>query len=124
MVRNLIARILGGGGGAAPAAPAGPLPAALPRVAANPHAAVSITPGAPCCDAAANLRGQRLLMASAPRLPLAECSNPAGCRCRFQKHADRRDEVGDRRIAGLLQMNAWYGGSERRDRKGRRGKDD
>lgn len=123
MVRKLVARILGGGRDAAPAEPARPSSAMLPRNPASEFAAVSITPGSPCCSAVAQLRGQRMLQASAPRLPLAGCSRPQDCKCRFQKHADRRGEDDDRRIAGLLQMSSWYAGSERRNKRGRRSGD-
>jgi hypothetical protein len=64
-----------------------------------------------------------MLQASAPSLPLDACSRPDGCNCRYQKHSDRRGEDDDRRIAGLLQMSAWYAGSERRNKRGRRSGD-
>ena len=40
----------------------------------NPYHAVSIVPGAACCNAARELRFQRFLSKEAPPLPLASCT--------------------------------------------------
>lgn len=42
------------------------------------------------CEAARALAGQRFLSTEAPPLPLADCSKPDDCRCRYSKHGDRR----------------------------------
>lgn len=44
------------------------------------------------CDAARALEGVRFLADDAPMLPLSDCSNPAGCRCKYQHFDDRRTE--------------------------------
>ena len=44
------------------------------------------------CDAAQALKGVRFLADDAPMLPLSDCSNPAGCRCKYQHYDDRRTE--------------------------------
>jgi hypothetical protein len=48
-------------------------------------------PGA--CDAARGLANVRFLADEAPMLPLSNCSNPAGCRCKYQHYDDRRTEA-------------------------------
>ena len=46
-----------------------------------------------CCDAVKALSGQRFLSEEAPLLPLAECSNPQGCRCVYEHFDERRDNL-------------------------------
>ncbi len=82
--------------------------------------AVSILASGQCCQAAKLLQGTRLLAVEAPNLPLPECSMPSQCRCRFQKHADRRASDDDRRLPSTMVRSAWYGGDERRKSRGRR----
>ena len=91
------------------------------KAAAGQCGGVSLITGSPCCAAAAKLAGKRMLMSEAPALPLPDCTHHS-CRCRFDKHRDRRDGE-DRRLAGMLQTSAWYGGSEKRGSKGRRSDD-
>lgn len=62
----------------------------------NPWHAVSIIAGVQCCEAATKLAGRRYLARSSnaaserpPPLPVPGC-DAAGCRCRYQHHADRR----------------------------------
>ena len=45
------------------------------------------------CDAARDLENVRFLADDAPMLPLRDCSNPAGCRCKYQHYDDRRTEA-------------------------------
>jgi hypothetical protein len=45
---------------------------------------------------------------------------PAQCKCRFQKHSDRRAGDDDRRLQGATQRSIWYGGEEKRGTRGRR----
>ena len=80
--------------------------------------AVAISSTGTCCLAAKNAAGKRYLMRAAPRLPLAECSMPENCACKFRKNSDRRE--GDRRLFGGSGINRWFGGTDNRLRKSRR----
>jgi hypothetical protein len=80
--------------------------------------AVSVTPSLLCCEAATRAAGRRVLLREAPRLPLAACTMPTGCACKFRKDADRRDS--DRRLFGEIETNRWFAGPESRKRGGRR----
>lgn len=80
--------------------------------------AVGISSTGVCCLAAKNVAGKRFLMRAAPRLPLAECSMPENCACKFRKNSDRRE--GDRRLFGGSGTNRWYVGTDNRQRKSRR----
>jgi hypothetical protein len=82
--------------------------------------AVSILAAARCCEAAEAVRSRKFLSKEAPALPLAECTKPAECKCRFQKHDDRRTGDDDRRLLGSSQRSVWYGGQEKRGTRGRR----
>jgi hypothetical protein len=75
--------------------------------------AVSIICRAPSCEAARSPSGQRRLLAQESCLPLADCSMPKLCKCRFQKYADRRADD-DRRMLGSTQRGALFGIKERR----------
>ena len=58
----------------------------------NPFHAVSIVLDKRCaCAAAQEVAGKRYLASEAPRLPLLTC-NQAVCTCRYQHHADRRED--------------------------------
>jgi hypothetical protein len=59
--------------------------------------AVGIRCAENACAAVQALRQRRYLSREAPRLPLADCTNPAGCHCRYRHFEDRRD--GPRRDA-------------------------
>jgi hypothetical protein len=52
--------------------------------------AISIVAAPGACAQVKALTGVRLLSVEAPRLPMVGCTNPDGCRCRFQHHEDRR----------------------------------
>lgn len=55
---------------------------------------VSIRPDkVSACEAARNLENLRFLADEAPMLPLSDCSNPSGCRCRYQHYDDRRTDA-------------------------------
>ena len=84
--------------------------------------AVAIVSSSLCCAAVKALRGQRKFCAEAPRLPLADCTTPGQCRCRFEKYADRRDGD-DRRPLAASVRGAWYGGAEKRSSSIRRATD-
>ncbi len=92
--------------------------AAKPATAAKDYRAVSVTPGMKCCSAAHEIVGQYFLLRDGPRLPLAKCTMPTSCSCKFKKAADRRD--GDRRIFGTSETGRWFAGAENRKRAGRR----
>lgn len=96
-----------------------------PKRAMGQFAAVSIVTTSACCDASQQLAGKTFLLAQAPRLPLAECTRPDECRCRFQKHADRRGAEPERRVMqSMWHTNAWGDGGERRKQRGRRKSDE
>lgn len=86
-------------------------------------AAVSIVTPSTCCTAVKELAGRKLLARDAPRLPLPECSSPGQCKCRFQKHPDRRGDDEDRRLFTTQQRSIWYSGNQRRKSVGRRSDD-
>ena len=98
---------------------AGPLNPRPPRLR---YHAVSIVSGPDACAQAKALKGVRLLSLSAPRLPIVGCTNPDGCRCKFQHHEDRR--AGPRRSAlrGSTR-EAWSASDNRRRSIGRRESD-
>lgn len=52
--------------------------------------AVSIVRGRFGCRAAQMIGEQRFLDSDAPRLPLAGCSAPDACQCKYKHHEDRR----------------------------------
>ncbi len=63
---------------------------------------VSIHPDeASACDAARALENVRFLADDAPMLPLSDCSNPAGCRCKDRHYDDRRTEARRESDVGL-----------------------
>jgi hypothetical protein len=86
--------------------------------------AVSIVTPTSCCPAVGEMSGRKLLAKEAPRLPLSACTMPGECRCRFQKHSDRRSGDDDRRLFSSSQRSVWYAGQQRRNSSGRRSDDD
>ena len=91
---------------------------AKPATAGKDYRAVAVAPGIKCCSAAKDVVGKPFLLRDGPRLPLANCTMPASCSCKFKKVADRRD--GDRRIFGTSETGRWFAGPENRKRAGRR----
>lgn len=88
----------------------------------NPYHAVSIMPGQRACKAVQKSMESRFLSSEAPGLPLKGC-DAARCTCRYQHHADRRnDEPRREEDVGITTMNgSWNGRIERRrNGKGRR----
>jgi hypothetical protein len=81
--------------------------------------AVSIVCGTQGCEAVRSLKGQRRLVSHGVSLPLATCTTPSQCKCRYQKYSDRRADD-DRRTLGSTQRGSLYGISERRNAEGRR----
>jgi hypothetical protein len=91
---------------------------AAPKPLARDFRAVSLAPSERCCGAANAAAGNRRLLRDAPRLPLADCTMPADCCCKFRKTADRRDS--DRRLLGGTETNRWFAGPDLRQRGSRR----
>jgi hypothetical protein len=92
------------------------------RIITNPWHAVSIAPGPIACDSARQLRGERLLSAEVPRLPLPGCQNPAQCTCHYKHHTDRRTKrrrASDNGLSG----RSYSGVDRRRIPHGRRATD-
>jgi hypothetical protein len=89
-----------------------------PLDTARDYRAVSLAPDGVCCAAAKKTPGKRYLLREAPRLPLADCTMPINCSCKFRKHADLR--YSDRRALGAIEASRWLAASERRRRGGRR----
>ncbi len=56
----------------------------------DPWKGVVILAGDGACAAAIQLRGQRFLARSAPRLPLPECTRQDQCECKYRHVTDRR----------------------------------
>ncbi len=84
--------------------------------------AVSIVAGPSPCAQVKALTGVRLLSLEAPRLPVAGCTNPDGCSCRFQHHEDRR--AGPRRSGQPASTRGtWSADDNRRRTPGRRDSD-
>jgi hypothetical protein len=79
---------------------------------------VSISPSIMCCAAATRAAGTPHLLHEAPRLPLAACTMPKTCSCKFRKNADRRE--GDRRLFGAAETNRWFPGPDKRTHRSRR----
>jgi hypothetical protein len=80
--------------------------------------AVSIAPSIMCCSAAMHATERTYLLRDAPRLPLAACTMPRNCSCKYRKNADRRES--DRRLFGATETNRWFAGLESRRRGVRR----
>jgi hypothetical protein len=89
-----------------------------PATAGKDYRAVSVAPGSKCCVAVNEIVGKCYLSREGPRLPLANCTMPANCLCKFKKASDRRD--GDRRELGVSETGRWFAGPENRKRAGRR----
>jgi hypothetical protein len=87
--------------------------------AGGDYRAVSVVPSIiEYCSAVKGATGKRFLLGEAPRLPLAACTMPANCLCKFRKHADRRE--GDRRLLFGTHTNRSFAGPERRKHANRR----
>jgi hypothetical protein len=96
-------------------------PAVVPTGTQSDFRAVSIACGGSGCAAAKSLVGKRFLLSRPPRLPLADCSWPGTCACKYLKHEDRR-KPGDRRNDNV-KVRVAKGSSESRKSRGRRTSD-
>jgi hypothetical protein len=56
----------------------------------NPWHAVAVATGKPCCRASVAARNVRYLSREAPPLPLAGCTQPQTCLCKYKHYGDRR----------------------------------
>ena len=94
------------------------------RSLTGPYAAVELVAAKCLCAAVLAMPPGRMLASEAPALPLAGCTSPSGCRCRYQKYPDRRSGT-DRRLAMAGGIHRWYFGRNRRERRspGRRWED-
>jgi hypothetical protein len=81
---------------------------------AKSWAAVSIVANSKCCDEARRNSGVRHLAASAPALPLPECTMPGQCHCHYQKHADRRSDEDRRELNHNSIGHSFHGGTKNR----------
>ena len=99
-----------------------PPPKAAAKIteSAKDYRAVSIAPGIKSCLAATEIAGKRYLFREGLRVPLAGCTMPANCVCKFKKVSDRRDE--ERRNPGPNEPSRWFVGSENRKLPGRAGR--
>jgi hypothetical protein len=88
-----------------------PRTAAKAAAVVKDYRAVAVTPGIKHCLAAKTSVGKCYLSGEAPRLPLANCTMPTNCSCRFKKTSDRRDS--DRREIGA-ETGRWFAGPENR----------
>jgi hypothetical protein len=87
------------------------------------YSAVTIVASRDCCAAVQELVSRKILAATAPRLPLTDCTSPSRCQCRFKKFPDRRDDDDDRRQLRYEVHSAWYPGPQRRKSTTRRRQD-
>ena len=79
--------------------------------------AVKIRCGKKACSGATDLRGQTLLAAEAPTLPLAQCSLDT-CDCQYEKTSDRRQDI--RRNSDVGIGNSIFSAAEKRQSNDRR----
>jgi hypothetical protein len=56
----------------------------------NPWHAVAVSPTQGCCRASVAARHTRYLSTEAPPLPLAGCTQPKSCVCKYKHYSDRR----------------------------------
>ncbi len=85
--------------------------------------AVTIVTGSTRCPAVEAIEDMKILATHAPTLPMANCTMPEACRCRFKKYVDRRDDEQGRRFRLGQGSGAWQSGTQRRKSRGRRPKD-
>jgi len=82
---------------------------------------VSIRHAGNCCKAVKDVEAQRFLSAEAPNLPLADCSTPNLCQCKYRHHTDRREDPRRNTEVGLLERG--LAGFNRRFLSGRHPRD-
>ena len=99
-----------------------PAPATGAKKAVAAHHAVSVVPGARCCEEVRQLRGTRFLSREAPQLPLKDCGR-ADCACRYEHHPDRRGNPRRLRDMGVA-VDGWIEEDKRAGSKRGRRKSD
>jgi len=72
-----------------------------------------------CCQAAKKMDGRRFLIAEAPKVPLADCPDPALCRCKMRHIKDRRSGDDRRELVGALSTEMPIGDKRTNKRTGR-----
>ena len=91
-----------------------------PKPKHSPYRAVSIVPPVVgSCEASRAIENQRFLSNEAPLLPLPECSDPNGCRCKY-KHWDDRRQEDDRRAPFRGIGEQFHASNDKRAGKDRR----
>jgi len=83
---------------------------------------LAFEPDPHCCNAATKMKGRRFLIAEAPKVPLADCPDPALCKCKLRPVKDRRSGDDRRELVGALSTEMPIGDerSNRRTGKDRR----
>jgi hypothetical protein len=86
------------------------------------YKAVSVVPNRASCTAAIAIRHQRFLTNEAPTLPLAMCTWPSSCTCKFEQHEDRRVTDPDSFGTGQLKRSDrnWRAGRRATDSSGKK----
>lgn len=101
-------------------APPSPNPARVVRnQAPQPYRCVAIRPGQEACPTVRNLAGRRFLAQAAPLLPLDDCT-AAGCGCRYDHFADRREHERRRSHALMRGLTPQAGNTDHRSGRDRR----
>jgi len=72
-----------------------------------------------CCTAARYMNGRRYLIAEAPKVPLADCTDPALCKCKLRHIKDRRSGDDRRTVVGALSTEMPIGDERSNKRTGR-----
>jgi hypothetical protein len=97
-------------------------PASGKKKSARPkgqYAGLEFIPDKPCCDAATTMGSRRFLISEAPKVPLATCSDPALCRCKYRNVDDRRAGDERRSVVGALSKGMPIGDERTNNRAGR-----
>jgi len=87
--------------------------------APQPYRCVAIRPGQEACPTVRNLAGRRFLTQAAPLLPLDDCT-AAGCGCRYDHFADRREHERRRSHALMRGLTPHAGNTDHRSGRDRR----
>lgn len=88
-------------------------------IAKKKYTGLAFVPDAHCCDAANAHNERRFLTSEAPKIPLAQCSDPALCHCKYRNIDDRRTRDDRRDIVGVLSKDMPVGDQRSNRRAGR-----
>jgi len=83
------------------------------------YAGLAFVADSHCCDAATAHHERRFLTSEAPKIPLAQCSDPALCHCKYRNIDDRRISDDRRDIVGVLSKEMPVGDKRSNRRAGR-----